>query len=252
MRRLLLLVLVMGLSLAQSIPTYTFKLINTYPHDPNAFTQGLLYYKGLLYEGTGLNGHSEIRKVELKSGRVLQRRTIAEKYFGEGLALFEGKLYQLTWQTRQGFIYDLETFAPLGGWTYQTEGWGLTHDGKQLIQSDGSANLYFLDPKTLKTTRTLQVTAEGRPLTQLNELEYIEDRATGGRIWANIWQTPRIAIINPQNGKVEAWLDLTPLVMLMPPQADVLNGIAYDGETRRLFVTGKLWPNLFEIEVVAR
>ena len=247
MRHLLLLVLLMGLGLAQSLPTHTFKLVGTYPHDPNAFTQGLLYHKGVLYEGTGLNGRSEIRKVELKTGKVLQRRAIAEKYFGEGLALFEGKLYQLTWQTRQGFIYDLETFAPLGGWTYNTEGWGLTHDGKQLIQSDGTANLYFLDPKTLKTTRTLQVTAEGRPLTQLNELEYIE-----GKIWANIWQTPRIAIINPQNGKVEAWLDLTPLVMLMPPQADVLNGIAYDGETKRLFVTGKLWPNLFEIEVVAR
>lgn len=252
MRGVLLLVLLLGLGMAQSIPTYTFKLIATYPHDPNAFTQGLIYHKGVLYEGTGLNGRSEIRKVELKTGKVLQRRSIAEKYFGEGITLFEGKLYQLTWQTRQGFIYDLETFAPLGGWTYTTEGWGLTHDSKQLIQSDGTANLYFLDPKTLKTIRTLQVTAEGRPLTQLNELEYIPDGSGGGRVWANIWQTPRIAIINPQSGKVEAWLDLTPLVMLMPPQADVLNGIAYDPETRRLFVTGKLWPNLFEIEIVAR
>jgi glutamine cyclotransferase len=247
MRSLLLLILLLGLGLAQGIPTYTFKLVATYPHDPSAFTQGLLYHQGFFYEGTGLNGRSEIRKVEIKTGRVLQRRSIAEKYFGEGLALFEGKLYQLTWQTRQGFIYHLETFAPLGGWTYPTEGWGLTHDGKQFIQSDGSANLYFLEPKTLKTVRTLQVTAEGRPVTQLNELEYID-----GKVWANIWQTPRIAIIAPQSGKVEAWLDLTPLAMLMPPQADVLNGIAYDPASRRLFVTGKLWPKLFEIEVVAR
>jgi glutamine cyclotransferase len=247
MTRPIALLTLLGLALAQGIPTYSFKVVATYPHDPNAFTQGLIYHKGLFYEGTGLNGRSEVRKVELTTGKVLQRRAIAQEYFGEGLTLFGGRLYQLTWQSQKGFIYDLASFTPLGSWSYPTEGWGLTHDSKQLIQSDGSANLYFLDPKTLKTVRTLRVTAEGRPLTQLNELEYIE-----GKIWANIWQTPRIAIIDPQSGRVEAWLDLTPLVLLMPPQADVLNGIAYDPQGKRLFVTGKLWPKLFEIEVVVR
>jgi glutamine cyclotransferase len=226
-----------------------FRVVNTYPHDPTAFTQGLIYHDGFLYEGTGLYGQSSIRKVELQTGRVLQSRSLPQKYFGEGITLFQNRFYQLTWQNQEGFIYDLN-FSPVGRFTYPTEGWGLTHDGARLIMSDGSAQLYFLNPRTLRPERTLTVRAAGQPVARLNELEYIQ-----GRIWANVWQTNRIAIINPQNGQVEAWLDLTGLSLLAQarnPHPDaVLNGIAYDSQNRRIFVTGKLWPFLFEIAVVS-
>ncbi|RIH86559.1 glutaminyl-peptide cyclotransferase [Calidithermus roseus] len=227
-----------------SIPTYSFKLVKMYPHDPAAFTQGLIYHDGFLYEGTGLNGRSEIRKVDLQTGKVLQRQPIPPEYFGEGITLFGGKIYQLTWTSKKGFIYDLATFKQTGSFSYATEGWGLTHDGSQLIMSDGTDRLFFLDPKTLKPVRTVKVTAGGEPVTRLNELEYIQ-----GLIYANVWQTNRIAIINPKDGHVEAWLDLSRLAMLIT-KADVLNGIAYDEQGKRLFVTGKLWPYLFEIELV--
>ncbi|GIW26429.1 MAG: glutamine cyclotransferase [Meiothermus sp.] len=237
------------MALAQpQVPVWGFRVVSTYPHDPTAFTQGLIYHDGFLYEGTGLYGQSSIRKVELKTGRVLQSRSLPQKYFGEGITLFQNRFYQLTWQNQEGFIYDLN-FNPVGRFTYQTEGWGLTHDGQRLILSDGSAQLFFLNPHTLRPERILTVRAAGQPVTRLNELEYIQ-----GRIWANVWMTNRMAIINPQSGNVEAWLDLTGLSLLAQarnPNPDaVLNGIAYDPQNRRLFVTGKLWPFLFEIEVV--
>lgn len=237
------------MALAQpQMPVWGFRIANTYPHDPQAFTQGLVYHNGFLYEGTGLYGQSSLRKVELKTGRVLQSWALPQKYFGEGITLFQNRFYQLTWQNQEGFIYDLN-FNPVGRFTYQTEGWGLTHDGQRLIMSDGSAQLFFLNPRTLRPERTLTVRAGGQPVSRLNELEYIQ-----GRIWANVWQTSRIAIINPQSGNVEAWLDLGGLSLLAQarnPNPDaVLNGIAYDSQNRRIFVTGKLWPFLFEIEVV--
>ena len=243
------LLVLLGMALAQpQIPVWGFRIVGTYPHDPTAFTQGLVYHDGFLYEGTGLYGQSSIRKVDLKTGQVLQSRSLPQKYFGEGIALFQNRLYQLTWQNQEGFIYDLN-FNPVGRFTYQTEGWGLTHDGQRLIMSDGSARLFFLNPRTLRPERTLTVRAAGQPVERLNELEYIQ-----GRIWANVWQTNRIAIIHPQTGNVEAWLDLTGLVLLArarnPDPDAVLNGIAYDAQNNRLFVTGKLWPFLFEIEVV--
>lgn len=239
----------LGLALAQpQVPVWGFRIVNTYPHDPQAFTQGLVYHNGFLYEGTGLYGQSSLRKVELKTGRVLQSRALPQKYFGEGITLFQSRFYQLTWQNQEGFIYDL-SFNPVGRFTYQTEGWGLTHDGQRLIMSDGSAQLFFLNPRTLRPERTLTVRAGGQPVTRLNELEYIQ-----GRIWANVWQTSRIAIIDPQSGQVEAWLDLSGLSLLAqarnPSPDAVLNGIAYDSQNQRTFVTGKLWPFLFEIEVV--
>lgn len=249
-RLFVLFVLLLGqaLALAQGeVASYSFKVVNTYPHDPKAFTQGLVYYKGFLYEGTGLNGASELRKVELKTGKVLQRKALAEKYFGEGIVLFEGKIYQLTWKNREGFIYDLNTFNQVGSFNYDTEGWGFTQDGKSLILSDGSERLYFLNPKTLKPERSITVTLGGKPINNLNELEYI-----GGKIYANIWQTTQIVIVDPKTGVVEGVIDLRGLSLLMPAGADVLNGIAYDGEGKRLFVTGKLWPMLFEIELVKK
>lgn len=247
--RTLLVLLALALSSAfaqtpESVPVLSFKVINSYPHDPEAFTQGLVYAGGFLYEGTGLNGRSEIRKVELKTGKVLARRALDPKYFGEGIALFQNRFYQITWQSGEGFIYD-SAFKPVGSFTYDTEGWGLTTDGKTLIQSDGSARLYFRDAK-FKTVKTLTVTAGGAPVERLNELEYIK-----GKIYANVWQTGRIAIIDPGSGKVEAWLDLGALALLVraPDPNAVLNGIAYDAQNDRLFVTGKLWPYVFEIQV---
>ncbi|PZA06537.1 glutaminyl-peptide cyclotransferase [Meiothermus sp. PNK-Is4] len=249
MRALALLLVLLSLACGQqsspkAVQTYTFRVVHTFPHDPQAFTQGLIFHDGFLYEGTGLEGRSELRKVELQSGKVVQRKALGPQYFGEGITLLDGHLYQLTWKNQVGFIYDPQTFALQRTWNYTTEGWGLTHDGKQLILSDGSAKLYFLDPKTLKVERTLLVTLNGQPLPMLNELEYVK-----GKIYANVWQTPQIVIIDPQNGRVEGVVDLTNLVLLNPG-ADVLNGIAYDPATDRLFVTGKLWPRLFEIELV--
>ncbi|WP_233498177.1 glutaminyl-peptide cyclotransferase [Meiothermus sp. QL-1] len=229
------------------MPVWGFRVVHTFPHDPAAFTQGLVYHQGFLYEGTGLYGQSSLRKVELETGRVLKSRALQPEYFGEGITLFQNRIYQLTWRNRVGFIYDLD-FNLQGRFSYATEGWGLTHNGRQLIMSDGSSQLYFLNPRTLRPERTLSVRAGGMPVERLNELEYIE-----GRIWANVWLTTRIAIINPENGQVEAWLELAPLALLAQarnPNPDaVLNGIAYDAQRRRIFVTGKLWPHLFEIEV---
>ena len=232
-----------------TIPVYSYEVVNTYPHDRRAFTQGLVYEAGLLYEGTGLYGRSTLRRVELETGDVLQSHQLLPQYFGEGITIFGDRIYQLTWQSQVGFIFDKETFEQLAEFAYPTEGWGLTHDGQQLIMSDGTSTLHFLDPETLTEAGQIQVRANGIPVVRLNELEYIN-----GEVYANIWQTDRVARIDPQTGDVVGWIELGGL--LEPedhdPSVDVLNGIAYDAAGGRLFVTGKLWPKLFEIELLAQ
>ena len=228
-------------------PIYGYRVVTTYPHDPAAFTQGLVFDAGTLYEGTGLNGQSSVRRVDLASGQVLQSQALAPKYFGEGITVWGEQLIQLTWQSRVGFVYDKTTFQLIKQFTYPTEGWGLTQDGAQLIMSDGTARLYFLDPGTLAETRRITVTDRGAPVVMLNELEYIR-----GEIFANIWQTDRIARIAPDTGRVAGWIDLTGLLGAADraQPVDVLNGIAYDAGHDRLVVTGKLWPRLFEITLI--
>ena len=232
----------------EPVQRYTYEVVNSYPHDPFAFTQGLIWFNDTLYEGTGLRGRSSLRKVNLEDGKVLQQIDLDDRYFGEGITIWGDKIIQLTWQSRIGFMYDLETFASLDTFTYPTEGWGLTHDGTELILSDGTPTIYFLDPETLSQLRSITVTFEGEPLRQLNELEYID-----GQIYANVWQTNWIAIIEPSTGSVVGMIDLTGLLDVAPApdqQVNVLNGIAYDKENDRLFVTGKLWPRLYEIKFV--
>lgn len=224
-------------------PVYGYKVINTYPHDAQAFTQGLVYTDATLFEGTGLYGKSSLRRVDLPTGTVLQQHDLAADYFGEGVTSFNDQLMQLTWQEQTGFVYDQTTFDQLDTFSYPTEGWGLTHDGTHLIMSDGSDNLYFLDPETYAEIGRISVHDQGESITKLNELEYIN-----GEIFANIWYTNRIARINPQTGRVNSWVDLAGLLTAEEAQnANVLNGIAYDANNDRLFVTGKLWPKLFEI-----
>jgi glutaminyl-peptide cyclotransferase len=234
---------------APRIPTYTYEVIKAYPHDATAFTQGLVFNQGVLYESTGLNGSSSLRRVELETGKVLKKIEVPDRFFAEGLALFNGRLYQLTWQTQRGFVYDLDSFNKLREFSYAGEGWGLTRDAHTLIMSDGSSRIRFLDPDTFEVKRLITVQDNGRDVLQLNELEYIK-----GEIYANIWMNDRIARIDPQSGKVNAWIDLSGL---LPPEARpdpgaVLNGIAYDEASDRLFVTGKLWPKLFEIKLKRR
>jgi glutaminyl-peptide cyclotransferase len=229
-----------------SVSGYT--VIHVYPHDPHAFTQGIEYRDGVLYEGTGLNGQSTLRKVELATGKVLQQIAVPAEYFGEGITTWGQTILQLTWQSQLGFVYDRSTFKQLRTFKYTGEGWGLTHNTTELIMSDGSASLRFIDPKTLLETHRLLVTDAGIVIRDLNELEWVN-----GEIYANVWQTHFIARISPASGRVLGWIDLTGL--LSPEEqrggADVLNGIAYDAAGRRLFVTGKLWPKLFEIRIAA-
>lgn len=238
-------------TLASPVPSlFTYRVINAYPHDPKAFTQGLIYYQGDLYEGTGLKGQSSVRRVELTTGRVLQNQPLDGEYFGEGITLWKDHLIQLTWTSRIGFVYDRQTLEKIQEFSYATEGWGLTQDGTHLILSDGSSTLYFLDPETFRPIRTLSVHDQGTPLVYLNELEYIN-----GEIWANVWTSDRLARINPESGQVTGWVDLSGLLASqnLPEQTHpdaVLNGIAYDPAGDRLFVTGKLWPKVFEIQVL--
>lgn len=239
-----------GALAAPSIPTYDFKVVRSYPHDQQAFTQGLLYRDGFLYESTGLNGKSSIRKVNLETGKVLQSKDIPPQYFGEGLTAWKDTLVGITWQTQTGFVFDLATFELRNQFAYPGEGWGLAQNGKELVLSDGSATLRFLDPKTFLEVRRVKVTADGIAVDQINELEVV-----GDEIFANIWHTNTIARIDQNTGKIVGWIDLAKLY----PEAgkgatseNVLNGIAYDADKKRLFVTGKLWPKLYEIKLVAR
>lgn len=229
-----------------SVAHYTYSIVHTYPHDPNAFTEGLVYANGFLYESTGLNGDSSLRRVDLTTGNVLQQYNVSAQYFGEGITIVNNTIIQLTWESNIGFIYDKTTFALLSNFSYPTEGWGLTYNGSQLIMSDGSNHLYFLDPTTFQRTGEVQVHDGSTNVVNINELEYVN-----GEVYANIWETNTIAIINPQTGQVVAWIDLTglPSENNSDPNA-VLNGIAYDPNNNRLFVTGKDWPSLYQITLV--
>lgn len=220
-------------------------MVRTYPHDPHAFTQGLEYYDGYLYESTGIAGQSTLRKVKLRTGEVLQKVSLPRQYFGEGLTVFHGKIYQLTWLSKKGFIYDLHSFRQIGEFPYDTEGWGLAHDDASLILSDGTNKIRYIDPVSFAVTRTLEVYAGGEAVVNVNELEYIN-----GEIFANIWHSPRIARIDARSGQVVAWIDLTVLAAKeQNGEEGVLNGIAYDKAGGRLFVTGKNWSKVLEIAV---
>jgi glutamine cyclotransferase len=229
----------------QGVPILVAEVVESYPHDPHAFTQGLEYYDGYLYESTGRSGQSTLRRTVLETGAVLNQVNLPSEYFGEGLTIFRGKIYQLTWLSKIGFIYDVRTFRRVGEFRYNSEGWGLTHDDVSLILSDGSNKLQFIDPASFKTVRTLEVYAESVAITNLNELEYIN-----GEIFANIWHSPRIARIDPRSGQVLAWIDLASVIARSEHEPeDVLNGIAYDDKRRRLFVTGKDWAEILEIKI---
>ena len=224
---------------------YSFEVVRAYPHDAGAFTQGLIYRDGYLYESTGLNGRSSLRKVRLETGEVVQRKDVARRYFAEGLTEIGGELFQLTWDTQVGFVYDSRTFAPRRTFRYRGEGWGLTRDDEHLIMSDGTSILRVVDPLTMKELRRIAVTDNGVEVEYLNDLEYVN-----GEIYANVWPTDRIAIIDPGTGRVTGWIDLAGILAWTPRHAEaVLNGIAYDVAGNRLFVTGKLWPRLLEIRL---
>jgi glutamine cyclotransferase len=236
-----------GGAASRSAPVEGYRVVHTYPHDNSAFTQGLVMVDGILYEGTGLNGRSSVRVVDLATGRVLQSVKVPSRYFGEGLTDWGSRLIELTWMAHRGFVYDRSSLHLIKKFKYKGEGWGLTHDSRNLIMSDGTPVLKFLDPVTFKVVRTLAVSDGGRPIKELNELEYIH-----GEIYANVWQTDRIAIISPKTGDVIEWIDLKGLLGKDDRRDGnaVLNGIAYDQKNDRLFVTGKLWPKLFEIKLV--
>jgi glutamine cyclotransferase len=233
-------------SCSDSPPIYGYRVINTYNHDRDAFTQGLVFHGGFLYESTGINGRSSLRKVDIETGEVLQIRRLPSIYFGEGIAIFGDRIIQLTWKSGTGFVYDLETFELLKEFRYPNEGWGITHDGQRLIVSDGSSKLHYLDPETFERTGHLDVYDSRGPVDRLNELEYVK-----GEIYANIWLSDRIARISPETGGVTGWIDLEGLLqpedIRIDRPVDVLNGIGHDPERDRLFVTGKLWPKVFEI-----
>lgn len=230
---------------ALAAPVYGYDIVNTYPHDREAFTQGLIFKDGFLFESTGLNGRSSLRKVRLDTGEVVQRQNVDRAHFAEGLTDWGDRLLQLTWTTNVGFVYDISSFRVARTFTYPGEGWGLTHDDARLIMSDGTPSLRFLDPSTFRETGRLVVRDAGRNVDDLNELEWV-----GDQIYANVWLTDRIAIINPGSGSVTAWIDLAGLLPARDRAGvDVLNGIAYDAARDRLFVTGKLWPRLFEIRI---
>lgn len=233
------------IALAQEPVTCSYEVVQTYPHDQNAFTQGLIFDQGELYESTGLEGKSSVRKVDLETGKVLQISKLDDRYFGEGMTLWQDRLIQLTWVSKKGLVYDKETLKQIATFNYPTQGWGITHNNQELIMSDGSNTLYFLNPDTFKETKRIKVTENERPLDKLNELEFVN-----GEIWANIWLSDRIARIDPETGVVTGWIDLTGIIdpASLTTQDAVLNGIAYDPESDRLLVTGKLWPQLFEIK----
>jgi glutaminyl-peptide cyclotransferase len=231
------------------VPVYAFEVVGSYPHDARAFCQGLAIHDGKLYEGTGQYGHSSLREVDLATGRVIKQFNLDRQFFGEGITLMGDSLYQLTWQSRQAFVFDRETFEYKKTLPYRGEGWGLTHDGTHLIMSDGTSTLRFVDPATFQEVRRISVRDGRRRIDQLNELEYVD-----GEIFANIWKSDLIARISPADGRVQGWIDLAALWPLRqrPDTEAVLNGIAWDADDQRLFVTGKHWPKLYEIRVVPR
>ncbi|MGB1169042.1 MAG: glutaminyl-peptide cyclotransferase [Flavobacteriaceae bacterium] len=246
-----------SIEILSNIPftSYDFKIINTYPHDSNAYTQGLEFYNGFLYETTGQYGESSLRKVELKTGKVIKKIDLNKRYFGEGMTIFNDELFFLTWKANKGFIYNLETLELKNEFSYNKskEGWGLTHSQTELIKSDGTSKIWFLDPNTQQEKRYIEAYTDKQSLNRLNELEFIN-----GKIYANYWQKPLIAIINPNNGVVEGIINLTRLVKEMEKsqkllkEDDVLNGIAFDKKNNRMFVTGKNWGKLFEIELIKK
>jgi glutamine cyclotransferase len=230
---------------SEDVPVLRATVVKTYPHDPHAFTQGLEYLDGYLYESTGRSGQSSLRQNVLETGSTMKRVLLPAQYFGEGLTIFHGKIYQLTWLSKIGFIYDLHSFRQIGEFHYESEGWGLTHDDASLILSDGTNRLQFLDPASFKVIRTLEVYAGNEAVTNLNELEYIH-----GEIFANVWHCSRIARIDAKSGQVKAWIELDNVVQKEKhEQEDVLNGIAYDAKRDRLLVTGKDWAEIFEIKI---
>ncbi len=232
---------------AAVLPVDTVRVVASYPHDPQAFSQGLVIADGILYEGTGTFGASSLRQVDLKTGRVERIVPLGQEYFGEGIALLGDKIFQLTWKNRLAIVYDRETLAPTSSFRYSGEGWGLTTDGKELILSDGTSYLRFLSAETFEVLRRVQVRTARGPVDQLNELEYVD-----GEIYANIWYSDRIARISPKTGAVLGWIDLSTLYPLSqrPSREHVLNGIAYDATSKHLYVTGKNWPRLYQVEVV--
>jgi glutamine cyclotransferase len=238
-----------GAPAAAAVPEYSVTVLNTYPHDPQAFTEGLLYADGFLYESTGLERHSSIRKVRLETGEVVQQRDVDPRYFGEGIVIWKNRLIELTYTSEIGFVYDLRTFAPVSSFHYTGEGWALTQDGTHLFMSDGTSDLRVLDPDSLKETSRIHVTCDGRPVRAVNELEWVS-----GEIYANIWQTNVIARIDPATGHVVGLLDLSDLAAQVGAgrSVDVMNGIAYDAKGKRLFVTGKFWPSLYQIAASPR
>lgn len=236
-------------STVYNIPVYTYRVVASYPHDRMAFTQGLVVEDAVLYEGTGLYGRSTLRRVELETGGILMVRALPANIFGEGITIYKNKIVQLTWRSNVGFVYSKDSFELLQEFYYPTEGWGITHDGKNLIMSDGTSTLRFLDPETFEEISHVEVFADQSPVRNLNELEYVK-----GEIYANVWRTSRIARIDPQTGKVTGWIALEGILGSEDQSGLIsdLNGIAYDAENDRLFVTGKLWSELFEIKVILR
>ena len=242
----ILLAALLAVFVAPQASQYSFRVVKVYPHDRNAFTQGLEYRDGFLYEGTGLAGRSALRKIGLETGQVVQSFDLPQPFFGEGITVLGQQIFQLTWQSQTGFVYDKASFRVVKSFSYPGEGWGMTNDGKQVYMSDGTSQIRVWDPVTLRELRRITVTDRARPVTAINELEFVR-----GEIWANVWQTDRIARISPADGRVLGWIDLSgilPRAERTSPDA-VLNGIAYDSASDRIFVTGKLWPKLFEIKI---
>lgn len=243
-----LLLLLGGCAVAGTIPVNSYRVVQTTPHDTGAFTEGLFYLDGHLYESTGMVGESSIRKVDLASGEVMQKRALPPPDYGEGIIAWGNRLIELTWKSGYGYIYNLETFEPIGRFEYAGEGWSLTRNDSHIFMSDGTANIRVLDPESLKVTRLIHVTAGGKPVLNLNELEWVK-----GQLYANVWMTNHIARIDPETGHVVGWIDLTGLGPKPDetgdPYNDVLNGIAYDAKGDRLFVTGKRWPKIFQIRL---
>jgi glutaminyl-peptide cyclotransferase len=235
-----------GQASPKATPEYTFAVVRLFPHDPTAYTQGLTYRDGFLYEGTGRNGQSSLRKVRLETGEVIQHVDLGREFFGEGITIIKDRIFQLTWKSGVGFVYDLNSFHLLQKFAYAGEGWGLATDGRKLFLSDGTSEIRILNAETFQETRRIRVHDGATPVDQLNELELVE-----GQIFANVWHSNRIARISSQTGDVVGWIDLAGLlspIYRLDPEA-VLNGIAYDPIRKRLFVTGKLWPNIFEIRL---